>query len=105
MSLGRLLQQKSLPLNDISKNVRTDLLSLVSIEEQSNGHRQAIKAVYSPIDAFYLITFPASGVVYCFDVRQPLENGSFRVTTWSSLKPTAFFLFVEDTLYLSLIHI
>jgi len=100
MSLGRLLQQKSLPLNDISKNVRTDLLSLVSVEEQSNGHREAIKAVYSPIDAFYLITFPESGIVYCFDVRQPLENGSFRVTTWSSLKPTAFFLFVDDTLYM-----
>ena len=100
MSLGRLLQQKSLPLGDISKNVRTDLLNFVEIEAHSNGHREAIKAIYSPIHAFYLLTLPASGIVYCFDVRQPLENGAFRVTTWSSLKPAAFFMFVDDTLYM-----
>tara|TARA_R110000782_G_scaffold63488_2_gene130108 strand:+ start:136 stop:1680 length:1545 start_codon:yes stop_codon:yes gene_type:complete len=102
MSLGRLLQQKSLPLNDISKNVRTDLLGLVEAEAESNGHREAIKGIYSPIDAFYLLTLPVSGVVYCFDVRQPLENGSFRATTWSSLKPAAFTLFSDDTLHMGL---
>ena len=100
MSLGRLLQQKSLPLGDISKNVRTDLLNFVDIEAHSNGHREGIKAIYSPTHAFYLLSLPTSQLVYCFDVRQPLENGSFRVTTWSSLEPTAFTLFSDDTLYM-----
>ena len=32
MSLGRLIQEKSLPLRDVSKNVRTDLMALVQFE-------------------------------------------------------------------------
>ena len=100
MSLGRLLTQKSLPLNDISKNVRTELLNLVEQEEHINGHREAIKAIYSPIDAFYLLTLPKSKIVYCFDVKQTLENGSFRVTTWSAIDPTAFTMFANDHLFM-----
>lgn len=98
MSLGRLIQEKSLPLRDVSRNVRTDLLNFVATEEQANGHRESIKSIYSPIDAFYLLTLPDSKVVYCFDVRQPLENGAFRVTTWTSLDPVAFCMFADDTL-------
>tara|TARA_R110000737_G_scaffold79005_2_gene110807 strand:+ start:2139 stop:3683 length:1545 start_codon:yes stop_codon:yes gene_type:complete len=100
MSLGRLLTQKSLPLNDISKNVRTDLLTFLEAEESSEGHRQSIKAVYSPLDAFYLLTFPLSQVVYCFDMKGALENGAYRVTTWSSLKPMSFSLLSNDQLYM-----
>ena len=100
MSLGRLIQEKSLPLNDISQNVRNDLLASVVEEVQSNGHRKAIKAVYNPVAAFYLITMPESQIVYCFDVRAPLENGSFRVTTWSSLTPVGFSMFADDELYI-----
>ena len=100
MSLGRLIQEKSLPLNDISGNVRSDLLASVVAEIQSNGHRKAIKAVYNPVEAFYLLAMPESKIVYCFDVRAPLENGSFRVTTWSSLNPVGFSMFADDELYI-----
>ena len=100
MSLGRLIQEKSLPLNDMSRNIRTDLLNYIAEEVQSNGHREAVKSVYSPIDAFYLLTLPESQVVYCFDVRAPLENGSFRVTTWSALNPIGFSMFADDELYI-----
>ena len=100
MSLQRIIQEKSLPLNDVSRNIRTDLLTYISQEVESNGHRKAIKAVYSPIDAFYLLTLPESQVVYCFDVRAPLENGSFRVTTWSVLNPLGFSMFADDALYM-----
>jgi hypothetical protein len=100
MSLGRLLQQKSLPLNDVSKNVRSDLLQSLSIETHANGRREAIKSIYSPTDAFYLLTFPDSALVYCFDLRAPLENGAYRVTTWSALKPISFAIFADDQLYM-----
>ena len=100
MSLQRIIQEKSLPLNDVSKNIRTDLLNYIAIEEQQNGHREAVKSIYSPIDAFYLLTLPESQVVYCFDVRAPLENGSFRVTTWSSINPLGFSMFSDDQLYM-----
>ena len=98
MSLGRVIQEKSLPLNDISKNVRTDLLQTLAAEAHINGTREEIKSIYSPIDAFYLLTFPVSKVVYCFDLRQPLENGAYRATTWSSIEPIAFSIFANDHL-------
>ena len=84
MSLGRLIQEKSLPLRDVSKNVRTDLMALVKFESQP------IKSIYSPDHAFYLLTLPSSNTVYCFDVRAPLEDGSFRATTWSGFIPLSF---------------
>ena len=83
-SLGRTIQEKSLPLNDLSKNVRTDLTSLVPL--QTN----AIKSLYSADEAFYLLTLPDSDTTYCFDMRSPLQDGSQRATTWSGLHPLAF---------------
>jgi len=100
MSLGRVVQEKSLPLNDISKNVRSDLLQTLAQETHANGHREAIKSIYSPIDAFYLITFPDSSLVYCFDLRQALENGAYRATTWTAIKPISFSIFADDRLYM-----
>lgn len=84
-SMARTVQEKSAPMRDISANVRDDLVRDTSQETLSN-----IKAVYSDVNAFYLITFPSSGTTYCFDTRKALPDGSARVTTWS-LVPTALF--------------
>lgn len=84
MSLGRVIQEKSLPLRDVSKNVRTDLMAAV------NGASNPVKSVYSPDDAFYLLTVRDSNLIFCFDVRAPLEDGSYRVTTWSGIEPLCY---------------
>jgi len=84
-SMARTVQEKSAPLRDISANVRDDLVRDTKQETLAN-----IKAVYSDVNAFYLITFPASSTTYCFDMRKALPDGSARVTTWS-LVPTAMF--------------
>jgi len=96
MSLGRLIQEKSLPLRDVSKNVRTDLMSFVKAESLP------IKSTYSPDDAFYLITFPTSNTTYCFDVRTPLEDGAFRATTWSGVLPLSFAQISSNGFYMGL---
>ena len=101
MSLGRLIQEKAIPLNDISKNVRTDLMELVAFEFAA-GDGKAIKSAYSAKHAFYILTLPESDVVYCFDVRRPLEDGSFRATTWRGLTPLALSVFADDELMLGL---
>jgi len=88
-SLGRLLQEKSLPMRDLTKNVRDDVLETMQVEIESVGTYNKVRSVYSEINAFYLLSFPTSQVVYCLDMRQPLEDGSSRVTTWST-KTTAF---------------
>ena len=95
-SFGRTIQEKSMPMRDISKNVRTDLMNLVSL--QTN----AIKSVYSSDNAFYLLTLPDSNTVYCFDMRTPLEDGSHRVTTWSSLNPLSLAVLEDGEIYIGL---
>ena len=89
-SLGRVVQEKSLPMRDLTKNVRDDFLQIVTTEQRVSGGLDRVCAVYSEVNAFYLISFPASSTVYVLDMRQPLEDGSARVTTWFNYQATAF---------------
>lgn len=82
MSLGRVIQEKSAPMRDLSKNVRDSLVTYVSSED-----REKIRSVYFEKEAFYLLVLPSSTFTYCFDVRTPLEDGSFRATKWDSISP------------------
>lgn len=83
-SFARTIVEKSAPLGDLSKNVRNDLMDVVASETLAN-----IKSVYSEKEAFYLLTLPSVKEVYCFDTRGQLQDGSFRVTNWDSIEPTA----------------
>lgn len=83
-SFARTVLEKSLPIGDLSKNVRNDLINILSSENLTK-----IKAVYVEKKAFYLLSLPFSGDVYCFDTRLQLQDGSFRITKWDSIKPTA----------------
>ena len=84
-SLSRVIQEKSAPINDVSFNVRDELVAFV----ESETNREKIKATYYPKDAFYLLTLPTSKYVYCFDLRGRLENGAARVTIWDGIEPAA----------------
>jgi hypothetical protein len=83
-SFARTIVEKSAPLGDLSKNIRSDFMGIVAGETLAN-----IKTVYSEAEAFYLITLPSVKEVYCFDTRVQLQDGSFRVTVWDSIEPTA----------------
>jgi hypothetical protein len=84
-SLQRVIQEKSLPMRDMSKNVRDELMVSVASETAAN-----IKSIYYERDAFYLLSLPTTKVVYCFDTRGTLQDGSARVTIWDSMEPKAF---------------
>ena len=94
-SLQRVVQEKSLPFRDVSKNVRDELLTNVSSEVLKN-----IKGTYFPTDAFYLLSLPSNGVTYCFDTRGSLENGAARTTIWKQLNPTAFCVTQDRQFYI-----
>jgi len=83
-SFARTIIEKSSPIGDLSKNIRSDFMAVVSAETLAN-----IKTVYSETEAFYLLTLPTVKEVYCFDTRVQLQDGSFRVTNWDSIEPTA----------------
>jgi hypothetical protein len=85
-SLARVIQEKSLPMNDISKNVRDDLMGNVSSESNLGN----IKSIYYDRDAIYLLSLPTTRFVYCFDTRSRLEDGSARVTIWDNIQPQSF---------------
>ena len=83
-SFARTVIEKSVPIGDLSKNVRSDLMNSVSGETLAN-----IKAVYSETEAFYLLVLPVVKTVFCFDTRVQLQDGAFRATTWDSIQPSA----------------
>lgn len=92
MALGRTIQEKSNPINDVSRNVRNDLTRLVALETQD------IEAVYSGSQGFYLLLLKDSGVIYCFDTKGLLENGSYRVTRWIADKFKSLYVTQDDKL-------
>jgi hypothetical protein len=79
-SINRTIQEKSAPIGDLSKNVRNELGSYLNAGYSFNS-------TYSPEEAFYLLNIKGAGVVYCFDMRGNLEDGSSRVTKWDSINP------------------
>ena len=93
-SLSRTIQEKSAPIGDISKNVNNDIKSLFAAETGN------ISMHYSPRQAFVLLNFPDLAVTYAFDTRFPLQDGSFRATTWSHMNAICFTETSTEKLYI-----
>lgn len=93
-TLSRTIQEKSAPMRDISKNVRTELIQYALLETPND-----IVAVWNQKEAFYLIHFPTYDKTYCFDTKMVLQDGSARVTTWGGFDPSALFTSLDGTLY------
>ena len=93
-SLGRTIQEKSLPITDVSRNVKQDLISKIL------SKTSPATSVYSPENYFYLLGFADSNLVYCFDLRGQLENGAYRVTKWPSVDFKSFARDRDGTIYI-----
>ena len=78
-SLKRVVQEKSLPMRELSLNIREDIVDYLAVEPNFDN----IKSVYYEKEAFYLLTFPASKIMVYVDLRTALPNGAARITTWS----------------------
>jgi hypothetical protein len=89
-SLGRVVQEKSLPMRDLTKNVRDNLGQDIALEKASYGHLDNVCSVYSEVNAFYLLSIPSQSTVYCLDLKQALEDGAARVTKWVDYSATSF---------------
>jgi len=98
-SLNRVIQEKSTPIGDISKNVRDEITSAIA-----NESVDSIRSVYSPRNAFYLLNFSASGNIYCFDTRVTLEDGSARVTKWENTTHKAMIATSDNKVYIAQVN-
>lgn len=83
-SFGRVIQEKSMPMSDLSVNVKTGLIAMI------NNRVGSVSSVFSPEHSFYLLTLPEDNKTFCFDVKGRLENNAFRVTEWTSSPFTAW---------------
>lgn len=83
-SLKRIIIERSNAIKNLSLNVRDTLNAQV----QSTALTQ-IKSTYNAFNGFYLLLLPGSSIVYCFDTKVTLDDGSWRVTTWDNFIPTA----------------
>jgi len=93
-ALSRLIQEKSMPERDVSKNVRDYLLGFVNSVDG-----KLVKSSYNKKQGFYLLSFPNSNKIFHFDIRSILPDGSFRVTEWQATY-TALESSVDDVLYI-----
>lgn len=87
--LDRTIQEQTVPVGDVSRNVRDDLKADVG-----RANRETIRAVYSPEEAFYLLFLPnasseTASKTYCFDTRQQLDLGVHRAMLWPNKTITA----------------
>ena len=96
LSLQRVIQEKSMPFRDLSKNIRDEFLADVLAESENN-----LKGIYYPKDAFYLLSLPGAEKTYCFDTRSLLPDGAARVTTFSNFSPNSFCVTQADELLLT----
>jgi hypothetical protein len=91
-SLGRTIQEQSAALGDLSRTVRTQLQAAISKTLQTGG---SIRLVYDPTSSFVLLILNGDRDVWCFDTRQPMEDGSYRATRWPGAAVTSG-LYVEE---------
>lgn len=94
-SLRRTVQEKSMPMRELSINIRDELIDAII-----NQPLDDIKGVYFERDAFYLLSFPSQRQVVCFDMRVQLENGAARTTYWEGLDFAAYCSTEDNNLYL-----
>ena len=93
-SFGRVVQEKSMPISDLSISIKTEFIEAIE------NRFQPTSSVYSPENSFYLITFQEQNITYCFDLKVKLESGGYRVTRWPSGIFSAFERTTDGTLYI-----
>lgn len=91
VGLRREIQQRSTPFQNISKNIQSAVLNAMSGEDDHNN----ITLAYSPKESLVVAVFPSSRQQFTFDTRMPLEDGSYRATSWTSDLQTL--TYVQDT--------
>jgi hypothetical protein len=91
-SLTRTIQEKSMPMRELTLNMRDELTEWIRYENNPEN----IRAGYCEDNAYYLITLPLNRKMIYIDLRMPLENGSARCTTWSLTDGTLFNSFFDD---------
>lgn len=93
-SFGRTVQEKSMPIGDLSLNVKDIILEAIRTNTSS-----AITCVYNPEESVYTLIFPETGTIYAFDTKNILENGGYKTTIWDNRRFTCGLRTIAKTTY------
>jgi len=98
-SMSRVLQEKQTPLNDITGNNRdwTNGLFLATTVDSAE-----FRSVVSPENGFYLLVAPDSNLTLCVDIRQPLEDGTYRIFNWTGFVPYSMMRRLDGSIWFGL---
>ena len=77
-SLGRTIQEKSVPIGDLSVNVRSDIQQAILVEPNKD-----ISLFYVPDKGMLVCLFSDTEQAYVFDMKQPSASGGNKVTRWT----------------------
>ena len=94
-TLSRALQDKTTPINNLSKNVQSSLLAYLATESDKDD----LTMIYSPKEDFVLCVFPQANKVIMFDTRGAMEDGSYRATEWSTTLQTCAYFPNDQEIY------
>ena len=92
-SLGRTIQEKSLPIGDLSSNVRTTFRNQISL------NTNPVTGVYDAKNGFLLVIMEDLPLLYCFDTTKFMEDGAARVTHWTGMNIACGAVLQDETIY------
>jgi hypothetical protein len=75
-ALGRVIQEKSSPIAELSLNVAT------VIREEIEMSRDTVRLVHLPSKSKAVCLFPSTQTAYCFQLGQPSVTGGLKTTHW-----------------------
>ena len=90
-SFSRTVLQETLPLQDISKKVKDELVSLAA------SSIATVQSVYSPDEGFYLLR--TGMFTWCLDLKKPSQESFARVTRWNGIPIKSMTYASDGTLY------
>ena len=82
-SLGRVIQEKSTPIQEPSLNIRRELQEVIKKELQGSVSLSAVKLEYLPSESLAVLLFSSLKIAYAFHLATPSKTGGMKVTRWT----------------------
>ena len=99
-SLNRTKIQDKMPLTDLTKNVKNDIIKNIAISNPDD-----IKAEYNPAGGYYILSFTGVNQTYILDFKAINPDSTPRITKWKTSKaraPKSFLSLPTGDLYIGL---
>lgn len=99
-SLNRTKIQDKVPLTDLTKNVKNDIIKHITVSEPSD-----IKSVYNQSGGYYLLSFTGINETYILDFKAINPDGTPRITKWlfdNIRRPRSFLSLSNGVMYLGM---